>query len=216
MSRRQLKHVAAGAAGTAVLNALLGTTRIEERNAESFEQFRRAGRGVVLALWHGNLLPPTYAHRGEGGVTLASRSRDGEYIASMLERWGYRVVRGSSSRGGDAALREMVRLARAGHAMALTVDGPRGPAGRLKHGVLRLAQLAGVPIVPVGSAASRAWRLGSWDRFMVPKPFSRLHIVYGEPVFVSGESDGVELAALAASVEAELMALTRQAEAALA
>jgi lysophospholipid acyltransferase (LPLAT)-like uncharacterized protein len=206
------KDAAAGAAGATVLNALLGTTRIEPVNAPAYQQYWDAGRAVVFALWHGCLLPPTYRHRGQGVVTLASRSGDGEYITRMLAHWNYHVVRGSSSRGGDTALRELVRLVRAGRSVAITVDGPRGPAGRLKPGVLQIAQLTGAPLVPVGSAASRAWRLGSWDRFLVPKPFARLRVVYGDAVFIPRELRGEDLDAEAEHLGSVIDSLTREAE----
>jgi lysophospholipid acyltransferase (LPLAT)-like uncharacterized protein len=212
----ELKYALAGAAGARMLDLLLGTTRLEPVNTSAYETHQRQGRAVVFALWHGGLLPPTYRHRHTGIVTLASRSGDGEYITRMLGHWGYHVVRGSSSRGGDTALRELIRLVRQGRSVAITADGPRGPRQRLKHGVLQLAQLTGAPLVPVGSAASRAWRLGSWDRFMVPKPFARLRIVYGDAVFVERKTDAHGLGSIAADVEASIAKLTSEAEAAFA
>jgi lysophospholipid acyltransferase (LPLAT)-like uncharacterized protein len=213
VTRSELKYAAAGAAGATLLGALLRTTRIDAVHTEAFEQYWREGRAVVFALWHGCLLPPTYRHRGEGIVTLASRSGDGEYITRMLHHWKYHVVRGSSSRGGDTALRELVRLVRGGRSAAITVDGPRGPAGRLKHGVLQLAQLTGAPLVPVGSAASRGWRLRSWDRFLLPQPFARLRVVYGDAVFIRRDAGSETLPAEAERIGRMLDALTREAEA---
>lgn len=215
MTRAELQYRLAGAAGAGALNALLGTTRVEAENTAAYEPHFAAGRGVVFALWHGNLLPPTYRHRGQGIVTLASRSGDGEYITRVLHHWSYHVVRGSSSRGGDTALRELVRLVRAGRSVAITVDGPRGPAGVLKPGVLQIAQLTGAPLVPVGSAASRAWRLGSWDRFLIPKPFARLRVVYGDEQYIARDMKGSALEQEAARIAAIMDGLTRRAEAAV-
>ena len=120
-------------------------------------------------------------HRGAGIATMASRSRDGEIIALWLERNGYRAARGSSSRGGGQALRELVRHVRAGGHAALTVDGPRGPAGEVQAGIVQLAKLTGGWILPITSSSSRPWFLGSWDRYLLPMPFSRGVVAYGEP-----------------------------------
>jgi lysophospholipid acyltransferase (LPLAT)-like uncharacterized protein len=96
----------------------MATLRIEAVNEEAYRSHHRAGRPVIFVIWHGRLLAPTYRHRGQDIVTLASQSADGEYITRVLQRWGYHVVRGSSSRGGDSALRDLVRLARAGRTTA--------------------------------------------------------------------------------------------------
>lgn len=212
--RPGLKYVLAGAAGAAVLTGLLGSTRIRFLDRDRLDSVRRTGPAIV-ALWHGDLLGPTFSYRHSGFATMASRSGDGEYIARMLHHWGYRVARGSSSRGGDVALRELATLVKQGYSAALTADGPRGPRHRLKPGVLRLSQMTGAPVVPVGSAASPAWRLGSWDRFTVPRPFGRIVIAIGEARRVDPELDGDGLKAAAAAMEAEMAALGEAAERAL-
>jgi lysophospholipid acyltransferase (LPLAT)-like uncharacterized protein len=209
----RLKYAFAGAAGALTLSSLLGTTRVEPVNAEAYEQFHRRGEPVVFALWHGGLLPPTYRHRHKKIVTLASRSGDGEYITRVLHHWGFDVVRGSSSRGGDTALRELIRKVRSGKSVAITADGPRGPREQMKHGVLQIAQITGAPLVAVGSAASRAWRLNSWDSFMVPKPFSKLRVVYGDAVFIPRDLKAESLPALAHQLEQAMAQLTLEAEA---
>jgi lysophospholipid acyltransferase (LPLAT)-like uncharacterized protein len=199
--RGGFRYAAAGHAGGLLLDALLATTRTETVNPDAFERHHAAGRSVVFALWHGWLLPPTWHHRGQRIVTLASRSADGEYITRVLAHWGYHVVRGSSSRGGDSALRELVRLLRAGRSVAITCDGPRGPRQKLKFGVLQMAQLSGAPIIPVGSAANRSWQLNSWDRFTVPKPFARLRVSYGDGLIVPRDLPASRLPEMAAQVE---------------
>jgi lysophospholipid acyltransferase (LPLAT)-like uncharacterized protein len=209
------RYAAGGRAGGLLLDALLGTTRMERINPEAFRVHRAAGRPIVFALWHGQLLPPTWLHRHEDMVTLASRSADGEYIARVLHHWGYHVVRGSSSRGGESALRELVRLIRAGRSVAITADGPRGPSEKLKLGVLQMAQLTGAALVPVGTAASRAWRFRSWDRFLLPKPFARIQIAYGDALFISRDTDAAGVAAHAEVLEHRISELARIAEAAL-
>jgi lysophospholipid acyltransferase (LPLAT)-like uncharacterized protein len=211
--RQGVKYAAAGALGGVLLDALLGTTRIEALNTEAYEVHERAGRPVVFALWHGRLLPPTYRHRHKRIVTLASQSGDGEYITRILHHWGFHVVRGSSSRGGDTALRELIRLVRGGRSVAVTPDGPRGPREKLKPGVLQIAQLTGAPLVPVASAASRAWWFESWDRFLIPKPFARVRIMYGDAFLIPRRADTAELASLAERIEARIAALTQLVEA---
>jgi lysophospholipid acyltransferase (LPLAT)-like uncharacterized protein len=209
----RLKYALAGAAGAMTLSSLLGTTRVEAVNADAYEQFHRRGQPVVFALWHGRLLPPTYRHRHRQIVTLASRSGDGEYITRVLHHWGFDVVRGSSSRGGDTALRELIRKVRSGKSVAVTADGPRGPREQMKHGVLQIAQITGAPLVVVGSAASRAWRLNSWDSFLVPKPFSKLRVVYGDAVFIPRDLKAGDLPAMAHRLEQTMAQLTLDAEA---
>ncbi|MEO8431345.1 MAG: lysophospholipid acyltransferase family protein [Acidobacteriota bacterium] len=136
---------------------------------------------ILFALWHGRMYLSIQAHRGEGIVTMASRSRDGEVIARWLERNGYVVARGSTSRGGGPALREMIRAMRSGRSGALTVDGPRGPARIVQPGVVELARLTGAWIQPISFSSRRPRFLRSWDRYLLPLPFSRNVVAYGEP-----------------------------------
>lgn len=200
-------------AGGALLDALLGTVRFDVSGAEHYRDTWGSGRPVVFVLWHGRLLPCTYYHRGQGVATLISQHRDGEYIARIAQRWGFTTVRGSSSRGGSAALRQVVRLLRDGRALAITPDGPRGPRQRIKGGALLAAQLAGVPVVPVAAGATRAWWFGGWDRFLVPKPFSRVRLVFGEPMAIARDADAEALDSFGSAVEARLNSLTSEVDA---
>ena len=195
-------------AGGGLLSALLDTCRVEQQGTENFERFHQEGRAVVFVLWHGRLLPCTYWNRHQRLVTLVSQHRDGEYIARIVERWGYTAVRGSSSRRAAGALRELVRHVRAGRSLAVTPDGPRGPRQVMKAGALLAAQLAGAPVIPAAGGASRAWWFGSWDRFLVPKPFARVRLAYGEPVWIPRDADEAALERISRDVEARLNALT--------
>jgi lysophospholipid acyltransferase (LPLAT)-like uncharacterized protein len=207
-------HASAGAAlGGRLLGALMASCRYREEGAEGFARPWSAGPPVIFNLWHGRLLGPTYHNRGQGVVTLVSQHRDGEYITRAVRRWGYTVVRGSASRGGREALVELIRHVRAGRSLALTPDGPRGPFQRMKPGPVLIAQRTGAPIVPVGAAADRAWFFGSWDRFLVPRPFARVRIVYGEPLHVARDA---EVEACVAEVERRMAEVMRRAEAAFA
>ena len=212
MKRRALYWIA-GSAGRRLIDALLGTVHFRVVTAQPHLDILKQGGGVIYTLWHGRLLPLTYFHRRQAIATLISRSGDGEYIARVVERWGYHAARGSSSRGGGAALRELVKAARHGASLAFTPDGPRGPRQQLKRGVLTAAQLSGLPIMPMSGAATRAWWLEGWDRFLVPKPFSTMFVRYGAPVYIPRDATESELSALELQVEATLNELTEHADA---
>lgn len=162
------------------------------------------GRPVLHAIWHQRLLLGVLAFPRSGTVTMASRSRDGELIARFLTLWGFVAVRGSSSRGGGLAYREMVEVLRGtARWAALTPDGPRGPARVVKPGVARLADEVGAAILPAGSSATRVRFLGSWDRFLLPLPFSKAVVVFGPALLrVPGEADDAFIGRLAGAIDA--------------
>lgn len=139
---------------------------------------------AVYALWHEHLLPLAMAHRGQGAVALISEHRDGEILTRVLDDLGVEAARGSSTRGGEAGLQEMIRAGRRGRPLAFTPDGPRGPARSCKPGVVRAAAETGHPVIPLGAAASRYRRLASWDRFLVPAPAARVYLSHGAPLEV--------------------------------
>ena len=199
-----LKTRLVAAAGGGMLRTLLETCRVQQRGIHNFAQFHERGRPVVFVLWHGRLLPCTYFNRHQRLVTLVSQHRDGEYIARIVEGWGYTTVRGSSSRRSAGALRDLVRHVRAGRSLAITPDGPRGPREVMKPGALLAAQLSGAPIIPAAAGASRAWWFGGWDRFMIPRPFATVRIAYGEPIQVPRDADEKELEEISRLVQARL------------
>lgn len=204
----------AGLTGDAAIRALMASVRFETEN-EPEHGLRRDGRPLLGLCWHGHLLVFAFHHRGAGLATLISQSRDGEYIARVTQRWGYEVLRGSSSRGGSSALRAMVRVLRDGRSLAVTPDGPRGPRRRLKPGALLAARMSGVPVLATAAAATSAWWLGGWDRFLVPRPFARVRLVYGEPRTIPRDADDAEMARIGGELEVEMNRLTARAEAAL-
>jgi lysophospholipid acyltransferase (LPLAT)-like uncharacterized protein len=174
--------------GTLVLRLLASTWRIRFVHDEAVRGLRARGVPFIFVLWHGELLPLLYVHRGRGIAALISEHADGELIARVVERLGYRTVRGSTSRGAARALIGLERAARDGCTLAITPDGPRGPALSFAPGAMIVAQRSGLPLVAVSVHASRAWRLRSWDRFMIPKPFARLQVAYSEPLYVPATS----------------------------
>lgn len=166
-----------------------GWTDRKKQSSESFEAEFAKMRRCVIAFWHDRILLTTYYWKGDDTAVMVSKSFDGEYMTRTAQRFGFGVVRGSSSRGGFSALVKMIKLTKQGIRMALTVDGPRGPRHEAKRGAIILARDAGVPVVPVLVEAGKAWILKSWDRTVIPKPFTRAAVFVGEPVFVPGDAD---------------------------
>ncbi len=202
----------AGVLGHGLVGGLFATTRVRKEGHERVAELREAGKPILFVLWHGHLLPLVYHHQQEGVCVLVSEHADGEYIARVLHRYGFTTARGSSTRGGSKGLRGLVRAVREGRDIAITPDGPRGPARVVKPGALVAAQLTGAVILPVGMGSEGAWAFDSWDRFQVPKPLSRLGIAYGEPMTIPREATAEELEGWADRVGAELDRLTEVAE----
>ncbi len=167
------------------LRALASTWRFEILGREHLAGIHPAGRPAIWVLWHGHLLPLLWLHRREGTTLLVSRHRDGDHFARVATRWGYRMRRGSSTRGGAAALLGLIRSLRQGEQVAIAADGPRGPKESAKPGAVAAALSTGAPIVPVAVWAAPAWRLGTWDGFLVPAPWARVRVAYGVPLQVA-------------------------------
>jgi lysophospholipid acyltransferase (LPLAT)-like uncharacterized protein len=195
-----------------VIRSLRATLRLRYENREVIDRLLAADRRYVHAFWHSRLLIMPYSYFGPRISILISRHRDGELIARTMARFGHATTRGSSSRGGAAALREAVRLVREGWDIGITPDGPRGPARVAQPGVVQVARLTGAPVVPVTVAASRGKRLSSWDSFLVPRPFSRVLIAYGEPLVIPRKLDEGEFEAWRLRVEGALNELTDRAD----
>lgn len=190
----------------AVARGLFSTVRFEVEDPDG--GLLRGGPPVVVVAWHDQLLPLVHVLRNRGLVALVSEHADGEFLARALERYGFGTVRGSSTRGGARGLRELLRATREGRGLALTPDGPRGPRHRFKEGALMAAQLSELPVLPVAGAASSAWRFGSWDRFMLPRPFSSVRVVCGPPTPVPRTADRDGRRRLARELEDLLEELT--------
>jgi lysophospholipid acyltransferase (LPLAT)-like uncharacterized protein len=170
--------------GPALLRLLYSTWRVTEVNGSGWRALRAHGTPFVFTLWHGQLLPLVVQHRSQGIRILVSEHRDGEVIARIARSLGLDTIRGSTTRGAARALLSMCNALESGAEVAVTPDGPRGPARSFASGALVAAHRAGAPIVGIGVFASRAWRLRSWDSFMIPKPFSRVTVAYSDPMFV--------------------------------
>lgn len=150
-----------------------------------FDRLLATERPFVAAFWHGRILGAlslAWTYRHLRVTAMVSRSKDGEFISQVSERFGIDSTRGSSSRGGSRAVLEMIRRVQEGYIACFTPDGPRGPRYRVQPGVITVAQKTGTPILPVTYSAKWKKAFRSWDRFIVPLPFSRLVVVYGEPI----------------------------------
>jgi lysophospholipid acyltransferase (LPLAT)-like uncharacterized protein len=175
--------------GTAVLKSMAATWRVR-RIVDDPAVVPGIGdrRPRLYAFWHAQMLPVMASHRDCGVAVLISAHRDGERIAQVAARFGLRTIRGSTSRGAAAALRAMERALADGISVAVTPDGPRGPAEVFAPGALIAAQRAGVPMVVGGAIPSRMWRLKTWDRFIIPKPFAEIVVRYSNEITIEADT----------------------------
>jgi lysophospholipid acyltransferase (LPLAT)-like uncharacterized protein len=172
-----------------LLRALGATWRVREKGRKDLSPKAKPDPPVMFAFWHESILATAWHHRGCGSAVMISSSRDGELIAQLSLRLGYRPVRGSSTRGGREAAQELIETLKNGGNCAITPDGPRGPRRKVQPGVSKIPRQSGRSVVALGFAAEHCWRFKSWDRFMVPKPFSRCVFIYGEPVRMDPDKD---------------------------
>jgi lysophospholipid acyltransferase (LPLAT)-like uncharacterized protein len=188
---QRLKARAIAVAGYPIVYALGRTWTWSVEGASRFDDIVRSGRQPILALWHGRILPATLFWRDRGIVALTSANFDGEWTAQLMGRFGYRAARGSTSRGGSRALVQLRRELAAGHAVAFTVDGPRGPAQVVQPGAVWLAGATGQPLLPFHIEASSHWTARSWDAAQIPRPAARVAVSIGAPLAVSSTDDAV-------------------------
>jgi hypothetical protein len=172
-----------------LIAALGATWRWRVEGLQHYDAVIASGRRPIIAFWHGRILPGTIFFRDRGIVVITSENFDGEWIARIIRRFGYGTARGSSSRSGARALVQLRRDLSDGRPVAFALDGPRGPARVAQPGAVWLAGATGHPLVPLHIEARRAWTMKSWDATQVPKPFSAVGVVLGEPVSVEDTSD---------------------------
>jgi lysophospholipid acyltransferase (LPLAT)-like uncharacterized protein len=196
--------------GRPLLRRWSKTWRLEVIGEHHLNGVETGGRGCFLALWHGRMLLGLGHHGAREWCVLVSGSQDGDISHALLERFGYRVIRGSTSRGGASAVREMLAALAGGSVLVITPDGPRGPRHSMNPGLAWMARATGYPIVPIGFACDRAWHARSWDRFTLPRMRARVVMVYGEPVRVEPTAGDVELAAATERVRQTLLRTERR------
>lgn len=201
--------------GYRLIAALGATLRWRTEGLDELDRIVAGGRQPVMAFWHGRILPATYYFRRRGIIVMTSENFDGEWIAGIIERFGYGTARGSTSRGARKALLQMTRDMAAGKAAGFTVDGPRGPARVAQAGAVWLAKATGNPVLPFHLEASRHWTLNSWDRTQIPKPYATVSIAMGEPFDVPPDADDAAIESARRLLEDRLHALEVRARALL-
>lgn len=177
-----------------------------------WERYEKGDSTVIFAGWHGcTFLFATFL-RNKKLFAIISNSKDGELQNYIFRKFGFETIRGSSGRDGVKALIEAIKTLRGGKSMAFTPDGPRGPSGVVQEGIMTMAQKSGAKIVPVGSSARNRWRAKSWDRYMIPKPFSSAVVVFGDPIEVPPDATKEEVEQLRLKVEAAIHRMAAEAE----
>lgn len=186
------------------------TLRIEPVGWESVKDLPV---GRIYTGWHGRSYLPANFFKGRGVWCIISHSRDGEMQTRIFGRFGFQIIRGSTGRGGERALVESIRVLRKGDEMAITPDGPRGPAGVVQGGVLMMARKTGAALVPVGSSAKRAWYAPTWDQYMIAKPFSKAVFMFGEPIYVPKDATEEQIEEIRLQLEKAIHEIQAKADA---
>ncbi len=169
--------------GPIIIKLLGRTWRVSLDGEDELSRHRQKGVKILYAFWHNRILPLAYVYRNRGVRIMISEHSDGELIARIVDRMGYNPVRGSTTKGGMKAARELI-LDNSPYDLAITPDGPKGPRQIAQTGAAYIASRGGHALTPIAVSASSAWKLNSWDRFLIPKPFCRLDIAVGEPIFI--------------------------------
>ncbi len=195
-----------------LLRVIAFTCHTDVIDTEHYGPLTRQNRPFILAFWHEVLALAAWHFRGTGYHTLTSYSFDGEMAARVIRYYGLNAVRGSSSRGGSEALQQMTTALGLGIVIGFTLDGPKGPRREAKPGVAILAARAQVPIVPTVFFVSNAWRLRSWDRFVIPKPFSRIICAFGPAIEPPADESAESVEAKRLEVESALNKLHEELE----
>jgi lysophospholipid acyltransferase (LPLAT)-like uncharacterized protein len=196
--------------GSLVIRFLGVTWRIEVRNGGNLEKARALSKVGVVSFFHGRLIVIGYSHRKWGISVLASEHPDGDIMGRAVAWIGWGHVKGSSSRRGAAGFRELAAILRGGRDAGLTIDGPRGPRGRVQQGATELSRMTGAVVIPVTDSARPRRLLSTWDRFQVPAPFAKVVIAYGEPFVVPPDADRAAREEARLRLERELGELTTE------
>lgn len=199
-------------AAAAYIKLLRYTQRLSFQTPDYISQIADEGSACIALLWHNRIIVGSAVGVGRNLAVIISRSRDGDFIADTVERIGYTPVRGSSSRGQLQSVRDILDRLQDGQSVVMTPDGPRGPCYEMQAGPIEVARLSGLPIVATGLAPYWAKRVGSWDRLILPCPFTRVAMVMSEPIFVSDDINREERERLRVHMETVLRDINRQAE----
>jgi lysophospholipid acyltransferase (LPLAT)-like uncharacterized protein len=195
-----------------LINAIGHTLKWRTTGLQNFESIQISGSQPILGFWHGRILAATFYFKQRGIVVITSQNFDGEWIARIIERFGYKTARGSTSRGALRAMSQLVKDVKRGCIVGFTLDGPRGPARVAKPGAAWLAKKTGNPVLPFHIEASNCWTLRSWDNSQIPKPFSTVALVVGDPITVPTDASPDILEEASRKIEAHLEELEKQAK----
>jgi lysophospholipid acyltransferase (LPLAT)-like uncharacterized protein len=211
-NRKRLLHYLATKFAWLLLLGLGKTARIRLHHVNHWRQVKREKCGLLSFVWHGKMLLPIYVHRKQNISAMVSEHGDGEIIAQTILRFGYRTVRGSSTRGGQRAFVDILRRLKNGEHCTILPDGPNGPRQKLKMGIIVLAQRSGASLLPVTFAAQKPIVINSWDRLTLWRPFSKCILLYGKPIKIPPKLTLTELEEQRLFVEQRLMALEKEAD----
>ncbi len=208
---KRIEAAAISVVGYRVCAALGATLRWRVEGLHHYDAVVLGGRQPIMAFWHGRILPATIFFKHRGIVVITSENFDGEWIAGIIERFGYGTARGSTSRGGSRALIQMKREMDAGKPAGFTLDGPRGPARVAQAGAVWLSKATGNPVLPFHLESNRYWTIDSWDRTQIPKPFATVALAVGEPFTVPSEADDEGIERARRQLEGQLLTLEARA-----
>jgi lysophospholipid acyltransferase (LPLAT)-like uncharacterized protein len=196
---------------SAAIRLLIKSLRISIIGSDKITGLSKDNKNFIVAFWHGSMMIGWYLHQNKNTAALVSQSNDGEVLAKTLEKWNFNVVRGSSSIGGDEALKKMVELLNKDYSLAITPDGPRGPIYKMKAGAVVAAKKTGIPLFLVGIGIKNKFCLKSWDSFEIPKPFSKVAAVYSDPIIIDGSLNYDETNSKILECEEQLNKLQKEA-----
>ncbi len=172
---------------TGAVKILCVTLKIKQNDFDKVKKLNASGQNYIAAFWHGTMIIPWYLNRDNNFSALVSQSEDGAILAKLLKSWNYFVTRGSSSRSGKEALDILIKNAAENRSIAITPDGPRGPKEKMKAGAVVTAKKSGIPLILMGVGIRKKFQLKSWDSFEIPYPFSKVEVVYSEPLYVNSD-----------------------------
>ncbi len=194
------------------VNVLCKTLKIDVHNSKGIDELLSSNKNVVFAFWHGTMLIPWYLQRENNFAALVSQSKDGDLLANILNKWKYDVARGSSHRGGKEALEVLLKKVDEHHSISITPDGPTGPSRVMKAGAVIVAQRSSTPLVLCGIGSKNKYALNSWDKFEIPKFFSRVNVVYSDPIFIEKDLEKDEVSKIIDDCNERLNELQTEAE----
>jgi len=209
---RKIRHNLTGILGKWILWLWAKSARTTVLGEEQYKELKNKKKPVIILIWHGRIFFAPYFFRRRGIMPLVSPSEDGEIIAQIIARWGYKALRGSSSHSIIKAWNEMKRELEKGGELIIVPDGPRGPGRELKPGAMKLAKETGAYLVPFTFSSSKRKNLKSWDKLLIPRPFTRFVAIYGNPISVESNLNNQELGKKLQEVEEYMIELDQKAD----